>query len=254
MKTYVVTGANSGIGYAVAQQLIAQGMKVISIDLQGADINADLSSEEQCDDVLEQVTALAPQGIDGFIPCAGVGPHVKPMSLITKVNYFAVIKLTKALLPSINEQGKVVLISSNSAYLGQYDAELVAALEAENLPAACELADQLDGQTAYGASKFCLITWMRKHISEFAERGVRINAIAPGITKTALTDQAFDDKEYGQAMQDFAAMVPLGYTAKPEDIAGVVNFLLSDAANYCMGAELVVDGGIDAMLRPVIKI
>jgi NAD(P)-dependent dehydrogenase (short-subunit alcohol dehydrogenase family) len=77
-----------------------------------------------------------------------------------------------------------------------------------------------------------------------------MNAVAPGITRTPLSDQTMQDKVFGQAMKDFGATVPLGHIGEPAEIANVVSFLLGDKASFISGSVIFVDGGHDAMLRP----
>jgi NAD(P)-dependent dehydrogenase (short-subunit alcohol dehydrogenase family) len=90
---------------------------------------------------------------------------------------------------------------------------------------------------------------MRRHVVEYAAAGVRLNAVAPGITMTPLTDRVYADAELGQVMKDFGDMVPVGSTAQPADIANVMRFMLSEEAKYVCGSVFFVDGGSDAMLR-----
>ena len=78
---------------------------------------------------------------------------------------------------------------------------------------------------------------------------MRLNAVAPGITMTPLTEQVFADKELGEATKQFGEMVPWGGTAQPEQIANVMRFMLSAEADFVCGAVFFVDGGSDAMLR-----
>lgn len=77
MGIYVVTGSASGIGKATKERREQEGHKVISVDLQNADIIADLSDDSACDHVADQINKMAPDGLDGFVPCAGVGPHIE---------------------------------------------------------------------------------------------------------------------------------------------------------------------------------
>ena len=85
---------------------------------------------------------------------------------------------------------------------------------------------------------------------EYAAAGVRLNAVAPGITMTPLTDRVFADDELGAAMKQFGDTVPVGRTAQPADIANMMRYMLSDEASYLCGSVVFVDGGSDAMLRP----
>jgi NAD(P)-dependent dehydrogenase (short-subunit alcohol dehydrogenase family) len=91
---------------------------------------------------------------------------------------------------------------------------------------------------------------MRRNVAEYAKGGVRMNAIAPGITMTAMTDEISKDEEFGEAIKMFAEMTPVGGSAEPEQIATVMRFLLSEEANFICGSVLFVDGGTDAMMRP----
>lgn len=251
MANYVLTGGATGIGAALKAQLLGAGHQVYLVDIQGGDFTADLADVVQRDAAVAAIKQAFPDGIDGFIPCAGLGPSVRPLSLITQVNYFAVRAMTEALLPEVEKcRGSVVIIASNSASMPGLNKEYIELLHAGNEQAACALIDTLDGHNAYAGSKYAITRWMREINAEWAARGVRINAVAPGITQTPLTDKVMQDAQLGQVMKDFGDSVPLGRLGQPEDIANVINFLLSDKASFVSGAVFFVDGGHDAMLRP----
>ena len=91
---------------------------------------------------------------------------------------------------------------------------------------------------------------MRRHVVEYAAAGVRLNAVAPGITMTPLTERVMADAEYGPAIREFGSMVPVARNGQPADIANVMRFMLGDEAAYLCGSVFFVDGGSDAMLRP----
>jgi NAD(P)-dependent dehydrogenase (short-subunit alcohol dehydrogenase family) len=97
MRTYAMTGGATGIGAELKQQLRAAGHKVISVDIKEGDIIADLSTVEGRKAAVEGIHSLAPDGLDGFIPCAGLPPVAKPLSLIAQVNYFAVVATVEGL-------------------------------------------------------------------------------------------------------------------------------------------------------------
>ena len=91
---------------------------------------------------------------------------------------------------------------------------------------------------------------MRAKVVEYAADGVRLNAVAPGITMTNMTDEISRDEEFGERFRQFAEMTPMGGSAQPEQIASAMSFLLSPEASFICGAVLFVDGGTDARLRP----
>ncbi|MCB1688711.1 MAG: SDR family oxidoreductase [Halioglobus sp.] len=251
MRTYAMTGGATGIGAELKQQLQGAGHKVISVDIKEGDILADLSTAEGRKAAVDGVRALAPDGLDGFIPCAGLPPVAKPLSLIAKVNYFAVVATVEGLRDLLEKKkGSVLFVSSNSAPMIQADDSYVQSCLAGNEEAACTEIDGRDGHTAYAGSKRAVTMWMRRHVVEYAAGGVRLNAVAPGITMTPLTERVYADAELGSAMKEFGDMVPVGRTAQPADIANVMRFMLSDEASYLCGSLFFVDGGSDAMLRP----
>lgn len=251
MGSFIITGGATGIGAAVKKQLIEQGHTVCVVDLKDADICADLSDAEQVSGVIAQLQQRFAGGIDGFIPCAGVGPNTQSLSLIARLNYTAVVTMTQALQPLLTKkQGSVVLISSNSAAFDGLNEQYIQHLLQSEYEQAYALIDTLDGHTAYAGSKQALVRWMRQNNQSFAAAGMRINAVAPGITQTPLTDKVFADDTLGQMMQDFADSVPLGIIGQPDDIANVVMFLLSEQATFVSGSVFFVDGGHDAMMRP----
>ena len=251
MGMYLVTGAASGIGAAIKSGLEAENHQVIGVDLRDSDLSADLSDEVQLKSVVSEVLERTPDGLDGLVPCAGVGPEVPNKAIIAQINYFAVVDLVDALMPALEKRrGSVLLMCSNSATLMRYDENFVESLLAGDRETALQRAQSLEGQVVYGGGKFALGCWMRRKSQAAASQGVRLNALAPGFTETGMTAAAQDHPQYGPAMRQFASTIPLGRVAKPEDQANAALFLLSDKAAYIAGAILFVDGGHDAMFRP----
>lgn len=251
MGIYAMTGGATGIGAAIKAQLLSEGHEVIVVDIKDADIIADLSTAEGRASAVEGIRSRAPEGLDGFVPCAGLGPAARPYSLITRVNYFGAIATTEGLRDLLaKRKGSIVMISSNSAPMLPDD-DYTAALLAGDEDKACALIDERDANQAYAGSKRAVSQWLRSNSTAYAQQGIRLNAVAPGITQTPLVDASNSDPEVGQAMKDFAASVPLGRVGQPADIAQVVCFLLSDKAAFVAGSIFFADGGHDAMLRPM---
>ena len=250
MNTYALTGGASGIGAAIKKHLENQGDKVISIDIQNADIEADLSTSEGRSGAIAGILEAAGDSLNGFIACAGVGSHIENLGLIPSVNFFGAVELLEGLREALAKSaGAVVLISSNSAPMAT-DTEYVDALLAGDETRAKERAAAMEGQPAYSGSKQALTRWMRRNNGSYAGQGIRMNAIGPGYTRTAMSAAVEDDPVYGPAIKEFVATIPIKRPGQPEDIAQSVSFLLSDAASFISGSMLFVDGGHDALFRP----
>jgi NAD(P)-dependent dehydrogenase (short-subunit alcohol dehydrogenase family) len=249
MAVYAMTGGATGIGAALKEQLRERGDQVIVVDIKEGDVIADLSTKEGRQVAIDGVQALAPEGLDGFIPCAGLGSHIKPVSLIAQVNYFAVIDTIEGLRDLVAmKKGSILLVSSNSAPMIENENPYVMAALKGDEEKALELVT--DGHTGYAGSKRAITIWMRRNVAEYAKLGVRMNAVAPGITMTPMTEEISKDEEFGEAIKMFAEMTPVGGSAQPEQIATAMRFLLSEEANFICGSVLFVDGGTDAMIRP----
>jgi NAD(P)-dependent dehydrogenase (short-subunit alcohol dehydrogenase family) len=250
MGIYAMTGGATGIGAALKGQLLERGDSVIVVDIKEADVVADLSTDQGRQAAIAGVRALAPDGLDGFIPCAGLGSHVQPASLIAQVNYFAVIATIEGLRDLVaRKNGSILLVSSNSAPMIENDNPYVAACMADT-DEATALQLVTDGHTAYAGSKRGITLWMRRNVAAYAADGVRMNAVAPGITMTNMTEEISKDEQFGEAIKQFAEMTPVGGSAQPEQIASGMCFLLSPEASFICGSVLFIDGGTDAMLRP----
>lgn len=250
MKTAVITGSASGIGGCVKVRLESTGYRVIGIDLKDADISADLATEEGRTTAVSQALKASDGSIDILVLAAGLGGHLDDGQLVAKVNYFGAVALLDGLKDALaSTKGRCVVISSNSAQMG-IDPESVIAkslLDGKE-DEAMGIIGELPAAVTYGISKHALARAMRRRAAEWGALGIQLNAIAPGQTETPLFRGAVEHPTIGQAVTSIP--IPMMRVAAADEIAGVIEFMLSDAAAYMHGSVIYVDGGTDAQLRP----
>jgi NAD(P)-dependent dehydrogenase (short-subunit alcohol dehydrogenase family) len=252
VSTYAVSGSASGIGAAVTARLRADGHTVIGIDLRDAEVIGDLSTASGRDGAAAAIGELTGV-LDGVVPCAGVaGLTATDPRLVVSLNYFGAIALVTLLRPRLAEGSSVVLVSSNSITCQPgWNAEVTAACLADDEERARRLAEGEDAVQIYPATKAALAYWSRREgiKPEWAGAGIRVNAIAPGMIATPMTEQLRGDPELGV----FADAYPtaLNRPGRPEEVPSLVAFLLSEESSLLVGSVIFADGGTDALLNPL---
>lgn len=250
----VITGSASGIGAATRAALEKAGHEVIGVDLHDTEVMADLASADGRSHAVAQVLERCAGQLDALVLCAGLGFQFEPAVAIASVNYFGAVDFLDGLLPALKQgshPAAVVISSTSSTQQLWDDNPLGPAFEAgdeEKVGAVIAAAGAKGGYLAYSGSKNALTVAVRRRTTPWGEAGVRLNTVAPGAVQTPLLEAGLNDERYGQAIRDY--LPPLGRRADPAEIAGVVAFLLGPDASYVHGAQVVVDGGIDAVSRP----
>jgi NAD(P)-dependent dehydrogenase (short-subunit alcohol dehydrogenase family) len=239
-RTALVTGSTSGIGKATAIALAARGARVLVVgrDQQRAkDVVAEiegsggsaafrlttLSDLESARDLVEWATEAGDGHVDILINNAGVAV-LGPSGAATEAEFdesFAVnVKipffLVASLAPAMAERGwgAIVNVSTMVASFGQA------------------------GMALYGASRAALELLTKAWAAEYGPRGVRVNAVAPGPTRTRMMEAVPEEM-----VSQLAALAPAGRVAEPEELAAAIVFLASDDASFVHGVTLAVDGG-----------
>ena len=229
-KVAFVTGANRGIGLAIAERLLEEGYAVAAAYRSNPPDNPDLfpvkcdvTSQTQIDQAFDEIerdlgtveVLIANAGItkDNLLPRMSEDDFTDVLNSNLTSGY----RLTKrAIKPMMKQRkGRIIFISSIVGTTGQA------------------------GQANYAASKAGLVGLARSIAKEFATRNITANVIAPGPVKTNMIDELTD-----QQRENILAAVPLGRFAEPEEIAATVAFLASDQAGFITGAIIPVDGGI----------
>jgi len=248
-RTIAVTGAASGLGAATAQVLRERGDHVITVDLRGADVEADLSSPAGRAQAVQGLHDLAPGHLDGVVTWAGLGGGSRATLL---VNYFGTVDVVEGVhdLLLASPEPRVVVTSSRMS-LEPADPDVVDLLLARDLDAVSALpAQELEPQAYYRASKTATARWMRRTAVDpaWGGRGICVNAIAPGLIETPMTTGVLADPAHRPGL---LAMHPQAHDhlSQPGEIAELAAFLISRQAGLLMGQCIFADRGTEAILR-----
>jgi NAD(P)-dependent dehydrogenase (short-subunit alcohol dehydrogenase family) len=251
-RTFVVTGAASGIGRATAELLAKQGDTVITSDLHDAQITADLTTPAGRDRLVAETGRLSGGRLDGVLAIAGLATAT-PATVA--VNYFGMTATLDGLrsLLTGSPAPRAVGVSS-MASLMPTDAELVDAMLAGDEPAALARAEALtgapEGAAIYASTKVAFSRWIRRHAArpEWAGAGIPLNAIAPGIIRTPMVEDLIDTPEKAAALGEMVPM-PLNGFADAIVPAYLLAWLVSPENTHLCGQVIFLDGGSDAVIR-----
>ncbi|MGB0100059.1 MAG: SDR family oxidoreductase [Nocardioides sp.] len=254
MKTYVVSGAASGIGAATAALLRGQGGRVITVDRHDADVTADLGTPDGRAAAVAGVRERT-DVVHGLVPAAGIAGRTGIDSAqLVSVNFFGAVALVHGLQAELAaaDGASVVLLASNSITgMPGWNAPVAQACLRDDEETARSEAAQVESVMVYPSSKAALAWWARREgvKPEWAGAGIRLNSVAPGATETPMVDGMRADPVFGPLIDAYPNAI--GRLGRPEEVAATIAFLLSDAAANIVGVCLFIDGGTDAMLHPI---
>ncbi len=238
MAVAIVTGAGSGIGAATARTLSARGDKVVCADVRldfaqqtagglpdALAVEVDVSDSSSCERMVEDAVQRFGD-VDAIVTCAGIEKHgaghefsEEDFDRIIDVNLKGTwLSARSAARAMINRGhgGTVVMIGSINSVVGN------------------------PGASAYCASKGGVLMLGRTLALDWAQYGIRVNVVAPGVVNTPMSAKSLADPQKRAKMME---KTPLGRPAPPEEIASVIAFLTSDASSFMTGAYVPVDGG-----------
>ncbi|MEU4431841.1 SDR family oxidoreductase [Nocardia rhamnosiphila] len=253
-RTYVVTGADSGIGADTARTLEERGGRVIRCGVgEDVDVQADIGTVDGRRALVAGVTRLAAAGVDGLALVAGIGA---PTPATVSVNYFGTLAVLHGLRPLLLESvaPRVVLISSASA-LSSGDSRLVAAALGGNESAAVAAARRAvarkRGAVIYRSTKIALNRWVRQHAAgeEWAGSGIPVNVIAPGIVDTDTARRTMLNDSARVKVLAEALPQPLGFPGPVQPIVDAIAWAVGAENSFMAGQIIFIDGGADATLR-----
>ncbi len=241
-KTVVVTGAGGGIGRDVCLQFAREGAKVAAGDLDIAmaeRVAADVTGEGGTAQAFA-VNVTSPDSVNAFIADADATFG----GLDVLVANAGVREIVPVLELSFEEWNRVIDVNLTGVFLScqAFARNLVAA---GRKGAIVNLASTLGvtaapNRAAYTASKHAVVGLTKEMAMELGAKGIRVNAVGPGVTRTPMTERYFQDADYAEKIRSIHALHRWG---EPHEIAKAILFLASDDASFCTGTTLMVDGG-----------
>ncbi|MDM1293385.1 glucose 1-dehydrogenase [Sphingobacterium sp. N143] len=238
-KIVLITGGNSGIGYATAKEFLENGATTIitgrrkqaieeaAARIGGQAMVADQSKVADIEHLAEEIkrqygkldVLFINAGITGeasLISDAQEDNFDHVMDINLKGAYFTLSKL----IPLLQDGASVIFLSSNVASMNKPQSSV------------------------YQASKAALNTIAKTAALELADRKIRVNTVSPGPTRTAVLNKSYDSQTADGIWDDLAQVLPLKKIGIPEDVAKMVVYLASDAASFITGSDFVIDGGM----------
>lgn len=248
-KRVIVTGVASGIGLATARHLKECGATVVGVDVDPSDVadvhfEADLADPDQIDDLVERLDP----GAYGLCNVAGVPPSGPP-EVVLALNAKGLERLTVGLVPGLADGASIVNIASSagSGWANRVEALRAfdeVAFEPDALRRFAVEHDLLEAGASYFFSKEFVITWTMRNRWRWRERGVRVNSVSPGPVDTPALSDFIATLRRAKRMMEL-----MDRPGRPEEIALVVAFLLSDESGWIRGSNIAVDGGMTSHLE-----
>lgn len=238
-KFALITGGNSGIGLAAARLFIDEGAKVAisgrneetlwraadSLGPEAFAVRTDITDAAERERMFTEVKQrfgvldilFANAGLSAPTPLGKT--EVSAFEQQVQLNFISVFFTVQGALPLLSDGAAIVLISSLTSKIGP------------------------PGASAYAGSKAAVRVMAKCLASELSPRGIRVNVVTPGYTRTPLWDRTRTPQQIAAANELVPKIVPLGRWAEADEVARAVLFLASSDSSYIQGAEIVIDGG-----------
>jgi 2-hydroxycyclohexanecarboxyl-CoA dehydrogenase len=246
-KTAIVTGGARGIGLAVSQVLAEAGAEIVIADLRAEEardaafqlsevyrkrivaVPTDVTDREAVQRMTDEAVRLF-EKIDILVNCAGwdqLLPFVKTSpemwQKVMNINFFGQANTCHAVLPQMvqRKQGSIVNISSDTGRVGSF------------------------GEAIYASSKAAINAFSKTLAREHARDNIRVNVVSPGLIDTLLIEEMRHDEFTAKILDAIVKLTPMKRMGRPEEIAMLVLFLVSDAASYITGQVFSANGGLN---------